>query len=74
MRRLGPLVCALTCTFAPTMASAEDVLPGPIPATIERVVDGDTIDVRARIWLGQEIVVRVRLAGLDAPELSRPEM
>ena len=36
---------------------------------VERVVDGDTFDVRARIWLGQSLVVRVRIAGIDAPEL-----
>ena len=34
-----------------------------------RVIDGDTVEVRARIWLGQEINVAVRLLGVDAPEL-----
>jgi endonuclease YncB( thermonuclease family) len=32
------------------------------------VIDGDTILVRARIWLGQDVETRVRLAGADAPE------
>ncbi len=32
------------------------------------MVDGDTLEVRARIWLGQELTTRVRLAGIDAPE------
>ncbi len=44
-------------------------LPGPIPAELIRVVDGDTVDVRARIWLGQAVETRVRIAGVDAPEL-----
>jgi len=44
-------------------------LKGPIPAFVERVVDGDTLDVRARIWLGQELRVKVRLSGVDAPEM-----
>jgi endonuclease YncB( thermonuclease family) len=47
-------------------------LSGPIPAFVERVVDGDTLLVRARIWLGQELRVLVRLGGIDAPELRRP--
>jgi endonuclease YncB( thermonuclease family) len=35
-----------------------------------RVVDGDTITVRARIWLGQIIETQVRLDGIDAPEIK----
>ena len=34
------------------------------------VIDGDTIQVRARIWLGQDVETRVRLDGADAPELN----
>jgi len=49
-------------------ALAKDALEGPIPATIERVIDGDTLEVLVHIWLGQEVRVAVRLAGVDAPE------
>jgi len=45
-------------------------IPGPIPALVVRVVDGDTIIVRARIWLGQVIETQVRLNGADAPEIK----
>ncbi|HLB79370.1 MAG TPA: thermonuclease family protein, partial [Dongiaceae bacterium] len=31
---------------------------------------GDTIRVRARIWLDQEVETAVRLLGIDAPELA----
>lgn len=48
---------------------AAEILVGPIPATLTRVIDGDTVEVRARIWLGQDVEVAVRLAGIDAPEL-----
>ena len=44
-------------------------LPGPVPAEVLRVIDGDTLAVRARIWLGQVVAVHVRLAGIDAPEM-----
>lgn len=50
-------------------AAPREVLPGPVPAELVRVVDGDTVLVRARIWLGQQVTVSVRLAGIDAPEL-----
>lgn len=45
-------------------------LPGPIPAAVLRVVDGDTLTVRARIWINQELETSVRLQGIDAPELN----
>lgn len=48
---------------------AEGALAGPVSAMVERIVDGDTIDVRAHIWLGQSLTVRVRIDGVDAPEM-----
>ena len=47
---------------------ATETLPGPLPARVLEVIDGDSLDVRARIWLGQEVRIRVRLAGIDTPE------
>jgi endonuclease YncB( thermonuclease family) len=54
----------------PQQRLAAEALAGPIVATVERVIDGDTIDVRARIWLGQTVAVRVRIDGVDAPEME----
>jgi micrococcal nuclease len=54
----------------PAAGHAKTTLEGPIPALVTRVIDGDTIEVRAQIWLEQEILVRVRLAGVDAPEMT----
>ncbi|MGK2871160.1 MAG: thermonuclease family protein [Alphaproteobacteria bacterium] len=45
-------------------------LQGPVFAIVERVIDGDTIAVRARIWLHQELRVNVRIARIDTPELA----
>jgi len=33
------------------------------------VIDGDTFEASAAIWLDQDIAIRVRIAGIDAPEL-----
>ena len=49
---------------------ARQELAGPIEAEVVRVIDGDTITVRARIWIGQELTTNVRLSGVNAPELS----
>lgn len=47
-------------------------IQGPVVADVLEVVDGDTLRVRAHIWLAQTIETRVRIAGIDAPELSSP--
>ncbi|SLN15410.1 thermonuclease family protein [Oceanibacterium hippocampi] len=49
--------------------SAAETLPGPIPARVLRVVDGDTIEVSVRIWLATQLTTLVRIDGLDTPEL-----
>lgn len=41
----------------------------PVTARVTNVVDGDTLDVRAKVWLGHEVSVLVRVLGIDTPEL-----
>ncbi len=48
---------------------SSETLPGPVPADVIEVIDGDTLRVRARIWLGQEVEINVRLSDVDTPEL-----
>ncbi|MEI9995927.1 MAG: thermonuclease family protein [Rhizomicrobium sp.] len=38
-------------------------------AHVDRVIDGDTFEASAFIWLDQQVTVRVRIVGIDAPEL-----
>lgn len=68
IRRLIPQFVAL---FLPVAASASPV-EGPVAASVERVIDGDTVRVTARIWVGHTVSVSVRIAGIDAPEIFRP--
>ncbi len=39
------------------------------PAHVVRVLDGDTFEARVNVWPGLEITTKVRLRGIDAPEL-----
>ena len=39
------------------------------PAEVIRVLDGDTFEARVRIWPGMDVTTRVRLRGIDAPEM-----
>jgi micrococcal nuclease len=48
---------------------ATAALRGAHPAEVVRVIDGDTFEARVRIWPGMEITTRVRLRGIDAPEM-----
>ena len=50
-------------------ARAAEVIPGPVPAEVIRVIDGDTLTVEATIWLGQRLTVNARIRGIDTPEL-----
>ncbi|HET8727710.1 MAG TPA: thermonuclease family protein [Alphaproteobacteria bacterium] len=50
-------------------AEARQVLNGPVVAEVLEVIDGDTLAVRAHVWLGQTVETRVRLTGIDTPEL-----
>lgn len=42
------------------------------PAEVLRVIDGDTFEARVRVWPGIEITTRIRLRGIDAPEVNNP--
>jgi len=39
------------------------------PAEVVRVIDGDTFQARVQVWPGLSVDTRVRLRGIDAPEL-----
>jgi micrococcal nuclease len=68
--RAAPVIVLLLAGAAPlVLIGSGETLPGPIPAEVLRVVDGDTLEVEARIWLGQGVQVAVRLRGIDTPEL-----
>jgi endonuclease YncB( thermonuclease family) len=59
----------LLCAALFYLTAAETSFEGPVRAQVVRVIDGDTFDASARIWLGQAIEIRVRILGIDAPEL-----
>jgi endonuclease YncB( thermonuclease family) len=41
-----------------------------LPAEVLRVFDGDTFEARVNLWPGLAITTRVRLRGIDTPELK----
>jgi len=43
--------------------------PASYSAEVIRVIDGDTFEARVRVWPGLIVDTKVRLRGIDAPEL-----
>ena len=41
-----------------------------LPVEVLRVIDGDTFEARVHLWPGLTITTRVRLRGIDAPEIK----
>ncbi len=39
------------------------------PAEVVRIIDGDTFQTRVQVWPGLSVDTKVRLRGIDAPEL-----
>ena len=57
----------LASVLLATLASAEPA-QHTIPFSVQRVIDGDTIDGVAHIWPGIELHTLVRVRGIDTPE------
>ncbi len=71
MRRFALIAFFIFTALSNSMAySAQKRLKGPIPATLLRVIDGDTVRVRAHIWLYQSIEVSVRLRDIETHEMD----
>ncbi|MBU6442411.1 MAG: thermonuclease family protein [Alphaproteobacteria bacterium] len=56
-------------TAPPGYRVAAAAFDGPVRAEVLKVIDGDTFEATAHIWLGEAIDVHVRIEGIDAPEL-----
>ena len=67
MRRHLPIVLILA--LVPAVAMGAETIPGPVNARVVSVYDGDTLTVDAEPWPDVTIRTRVRLAGVDTPEI-----
>ena len=48
---------------------AAERVEGPVGARVERVIDGDTIEVTANPWPSLRVKTRVRIDSIDTPEI-----
>ena len=54
---------------APPATETPKLIRGTHAAEVLRVIDGDTFEARVHVWPGIDITTKVRLRGIDAPEL-----
>ncbi|MBI3440858.1 MAG: thermonuclease family protein [Proteobacteria bacterium] len=64
------IVLLLLCFSAAEASPRQEVIRGPVPATVLRVIDGDTVAVKAHVWIGEEVETSIRIDGIDAPEIK----
>ena len=65
--------CLCSCvSYFGSMASGASALPLPpkiYEAIVVKVIDGDTLEVKIKLWNDLEKTARLRIRGIDAPEL-----
>jgi len=54
----------------PARAAEPAAIRGAYAAEVLRVIDGDTFEARVQLWPGLAVTTKVRLRGIDAPELK----
>jgi endonuclease YncB( thermonuclease family) len=54
----------------PAASRESGIVRASHPAEVLRVLDGDTFEARVHLWPGLEVTTRVRLRGIDAPEMK----
>jgi endonuclease YncB( thermonuclease family) len=54
----------------PVILAPASARGGTHPAEVLRVIDGDTFEARVHVWPGLDITTKIRLRGIDAPELK----
>jgi len=69
MRALIPLIIISIIGCSSSLARKRETIAGPVFAKVINVYDGDTIEVLAKVWPDHQINVRVRIRGIDAPEM-----
>ena len=70
MRMLKFASLFLASVFISGPVYAKEILDGPFDFELVEVIDGDTFRAKVKIWLGQTVTVKVRLKGVDTPEMN----
>src|SRR5262245_60155482 len=64
----GRAILAAVAVLMIPGAHAAETLKGPVEGVVVRVIDGDTLEFVAHVWLGLKLTTNVRLRGIDTPK------
>jgi len=67
--RIGEAMASEPARGRPVAVAPTGAIRAGHAAEVVRVLDGDTFEARVCIWPGMEVTTRVRLRGIDAPEM-----
>ena len=79
---IGPVTASRNGDDTPLLATVAPAATVPVrspesvtsrmahSAEVLRVLDGDTFEARVHLWPGLDVTTRVRLRGIDAPEMK----
>lgn len=66
--QMKALLFLLAFMILPLPALAAEEMAGPLRAKVIEAIDGDTLRVEVKVWLGQNLQTLVRIDGIDTPE------
>jgi len=61
---------AVATSPTPERPGSQPAVSGGYTADLLRVIDGDTFEARVHVWPGVVVTTKVRLRGIDAPEMN----
>ena len=59
------ILIAAAVALPATGVCAAETIKGPIQGSVSRVIDGDTLEFVAHVWLGLNLTTHVRVRGID---------
>jgi micrococcal nuclease len=69
VRLRAVLQAAVGSVLLANSAAGREAIQGPVAGTVVRVIDGDTFEFSAHVWLGLDLTTHVRVRGIDTPEI-----
>jgi len=69
MRKISPLILSTCFILFHSTAWTDPAITGPVSAKVIKVYDGDSFSVEAYLWPGITAKTKVRVIGVDTPEI-----
>ena len=70
MRFICAVIMFLLAFSTAEASPRQEIIRGPMTGEALGILDGDTVSVKVRVWIGQEIETSLRIDGIDAPEIK----